>query len=197
MPSLTQRVMAELRADKKKAAILALLALVALFLGGRLIFKSAGPSELGPAAAEGSPPGAQAGAGSSAPGLAPLKKPDVPADRPLKWNHERPTDGSVLRDLFVGDLRSYVRIEPDSVKKPDSPGQAPVPDMVEIEKAVRAQAKALTLQSTMIGPNSSAVINGQVLRVGQHIAGFRIVGIHPRSCDVEKKGVEVRLAMKK
>lgn len=197
MPSLTQRVMAELRADKKRTAILTVLTLVALFLGGRLVFRSAGPAELGAAAGEGLPPDAQADT-ASAPGLRPLKRPSVPADRPgrpLQWHSQRPSDGSVLRDLFAYDLRSYVRTEPEPAK-PASPGQR-VPDMVEIEKAVRAQAKTLILQSTMVGPDSSAVINGQVLRVGQHIAGFRIVRIHARSCDVEKQGVEVRLVMKK
>ena len=49
----------------------------------------------------------------------------------------------------------------------------------------------------MIGGTPSAVINGRVMRVGDYIEGFKVIAIHPRSCDVKKRGVEVSLDMKK
>ena len=60
-------------------------------------------------------------------------------------------------------------------------------------KAVQAQARALTLQSTMVG--SAAIINGQVLRVGDWINGFQVVEIAVRSCTVEKSSMRVTLEM--
>ena len=96
------------------------------------------------------------------------------------------------------DLKSYVQVEPEPVKENPTtkPSQAMI-DMAEVARAVRAQADGLSLQSTMIGSSPSAVINGHVLRVGDYIEGFRVIGIHPRSCDVKKKGIEVSLGMKK
>ena len=203
MPSLIDRVIVELAADKKKAAILGTLALLALVMGGRLVLKSSGPSDAGAAVGTSSP-------GSSSPSGSPTRRlgkglsmsgPGAPGEKDQRltsWRSQRSEDGNTLRDLFVTDLKSYVRIEPELVKKEPTtkPDQAMI-DMVEVARAVRAQAEGLVLQSTMIGSNSSAVINGRVLRVGEYIEGFQIVAIHPPSCDVKKKGVEVSLGMKK
>jgi hypothetical protein len=63
-------------------------------------------------------------------------------------------------------------------------------------KAVRAQAAALELQSTMVGPSASALINGQVLQKSAWINGFRVKSIGSDSCVVTKDGVDVVLRMK-
>jgi len=203
IPSLIDRLRVELVADKKKAAILGTLALLALVMGGRLLLKSSGPSDAGAAVGIPSP-------GSSSPSGTPsrpvgaaldMSVPGAPGEedkRLTSWRSQRSEDGNTLRDLFVTDLKSYVRIEPELVKKEPTtkPDQAMI-DMVEVARAVRAQAEGLVLQSTMIGSNSSAVINGRVLRVGEYIEGFQVVAIHPRSCDVKKRGIEVSLGMKK
>lgn len=200
MPSFIDRLRVELFADKKKAAILGTLALVALVMGGRLLSKSSGPSDAGAAI-----PSPDSSSSSGAPrrtmGNVSLSVPGAPGQEDKRltgWRSQRSKDGNTLRDLFVTDLKSYVRIEPEPVKKTmtTKPDKAII-DRMEIARAVRAQAVSLTLQSTMIGANSSAVINGQVLRVGDYVEGFRVVAIHPRSCNVKKRGVEVSLGMKK
>lgn len=203
MPSLIDCVIAEFAADKKKAAMLGVFTLVALVLGARLVLKSMGPSAAG-AAVESSLPGSSASSESPTRGLAEgltMAGPGAPGQenqRLTGWRSQRPKDGSTMRDLFVTDLKPYVRIESEAVKKEPTtkPEQAMI-DMVEVARAVRAQADGLVLQSTMIGLNSSAVINGRVLRVGDYIEGFKIVAVRPRSCDVKKKGIEVSLVMKK
>ena len=203
MPSLIDRLRVELAADKKKAAILGTLALVALVMGGRLLLKSSGPSDAGSAVGVPSP-------GSSSPSGTPsrpvgsalsMSVPGAPGEedkRLTTWRSNRSEDGNTLRDLFVTDLKSYVRIEPEPIKEaPTTKPDKAIIDMMEVARAVRAQAEGLVLQSTMIGSNSSAIINGQVLRVGDYIEGFQVVAIHPRSCDVKKKGVEVSLGTEK
>lgn len=61
---------------------------------------------------------------------------------------------------------------------------------------IRAQAQALSLQSTMLGPSPTALVNGQVLRQGEVIQGFRLQRVDSDSCVVSKDGVDVLLRMK-
>ena len=121
MPRLIERVAAELVADKKKAAILGALTLLALVLGARLALRSSGPSDAGAAVGAASP-GSSASSGSprrhSGKGLA-IAVPGAPEEdqRLTDWRSRRDEDGNALRDLFVTDLKSYVQVEPDPVKK--------------------------------------------------------------------------------
>ena len=101
----------------------------------------------------------------------------------------------MARDLFAAKLEFYAWVNPEPAKK--AAARPAGPDPLEIERAVRAEAKTLSLQSTMIGPDPSAMIGGRILRVGEWIKGFRIIAIHERSCVVEKKSVKVPLEMKK
>lgn len=194
-PSLHQRLIGELRADKKRAAILGIALLVAVIVGGRLLLKSSGPERAKaatPRAAAGQSPAPQAGATFVPPHLADQER----GSRLQNWKSRRSPDGKVTRDLFAAKLEFYTLVAPEPVKK--APASRPVgPDPLEIQRAVRAEAKTLSLQSTMIGPDPSAMIGGRILRVGEWISGFRIMAIHRRSCVVEKNDVKVTLEMKK
>jgi len=185
-----QRLVLEMRRDKKKATVLVVLGLVGLIFFGRMILKSVGPAKA---------KGASAAAPVSPPAPPSLfyvtgKKKDSP-NRPA-WRSHRPKDGSITRDLFVADLKYYRKVEPDPEDKPKEQRPDSRAKTEDPETIIRAKAKALTLQSTMVGPNSSAMINGQVLRVGEWIDGFRVVEIQARSCIVEREGVRVQLDMK-
>jgi len=184
-----QRFVLQMRRDKKKAAVLVVLVLVGLIIFGRMLLKTVGPAK-----AKGAP-AAAAGPISHSPasprGIGQKKKsPTRPAGRsPGSEN------GSTPRDLFVADLRCYPKVEPvdkPKDKQPDALRQTEDPEAI-----IRAKAKSLALQSTMVGWESSAMINGQVLRVGEWIDGFRVVEIHARSCIVECEGIRVPLDMKK
>jgi len=63
-------------------------------------------------------------------------------------------------------------------------------------KAVAAQARALTLQSTVVSATPTAIINGRVLRAGEWINGFQVTHITSHTCTLEKKGISVVLEMK-
>ena len=62
--------------------------------------------------------------------------------------------------------------------------------------AIRARAQAFSLQSTVLGRSPTALINGQVLRKGDWISGFRLKAIASNYCIVSKNGVDVELHMK-
>ncbi|HAU37238.1 MAG TPA: hypothetical protein DCX07_05925, partial [Phycisphaerales bacterium] len=63
-------------------------------------------------------------------------------------------------------------------------------------QAIHAQARALNLQSTMLGAVPTALLNDRVLRVGEWVNGFRVAEIGASWCVVEKSGVQIRLMMK-
>jgi len=77
----------------------------------------------------------------------------------------------------------------------------PIDDSIAVkeaqDRAVRAQAQALSLQSTIVGDVDvpTAIINGEVLRVGDLINGFRVVDIAARTCTVEKANLRITLEM--
>jgi hypothetical protein len=63
--------------------------------------------------------------------------------------------------------------------------------------AIRAQARALSLQSTMLGATPTALINGEMLREGDWISGFRLESIASGRCVISREGVKVVLRMSK
>lgn len=61
---------------------------------------------------------------------------------------------------------------------------------------VRIAAEALTLQSTVTGAHPGAMVNGQMVREGDDVAGFRVVKIGVRQVIVEREGVQLAVLMK-
>jgi hypothetical protein len=189
--SLKDRLVTNLRQEPSKAVVLGVLLLVLVVVAGRELFKRLGPSRAGaavtaearavrPLPATGRPSGA---AGQDDLDSARIK--DIPHLKKLVVN----------RDLFTPDP---VHFPPVQVNKP-VPVVKPAEDpaaQVEVERrAIQAQAKALTLQSTVIGAVPTAIVNGQVLRVGDWVNGFQVKEITSRVCTVEKKGMSVVLEM--
>jgi hypothetical protein len=58
---------------------------------------------------------------------------------------------------------------------------------------LRRAAEGLRLQGTVLGTAPTAVVNGQVVKEGDEIAGFKIVRIEPGGIVVEKDDVRVRV----
>ncbi|MFW6154796.1 MAG: hypothetical protein ACOC95_06225 [Planctomycetota bacterium] len=182
------QVQAELLADKKKTVVMGVLVLVVAFMGVRLF---AGRTR--PAAATTSPtPPAGAVEPKTGTGRA---DGNTALDEYLAQMDRR-----VSRDLFAADFSTYP--EAPVVEKPKrgpAPRKSAVdPDAVarlEFKMAARREAQQLHLQSTMPGGNPSAIINGQVVRVGQECEGFEIRSIGQGSCVVARGAVEVTLRM--
>ena len=79
---------------------------------------------------------------------------------------------------------------------------APVKPTVDLEAAriarIQLQAQQLVVRSTAVGNGSTpavAIVNQQLLSVGQTIMGFEIVAIRPREVDFRRDGVTVSVKM--
>lgn len=194
-PSRKDRLRYELQRNKKKTLLMLALLLVALGMGARLTFKKT-PAKA--SAAEAIVPA------TSAPTLI---APVAPAPRvaAVSARVEGPTASSVpgpsraapvmpptaefLRDLFKPNLQHF----PDALKEADAAKTAPGPR--DIERRILKEAEALHLTSTMMGHTPCATINGQILRLNDRVGEFQIVAITHRTCDLVKKGIQVRIEM--
>jgi hypothetical protein len=108
-------------------------------------------------------------------------------------DHIRKIDRNITRDLFA----------PDPAVFPPTPEASPG-DVITAEggspaerKAVRLEAASLILQSTVISSNSIAIINNEMLRVGDQIKGFEVLKSEPHTCKVRKNSITVILEMSK
>lgn len=183
-------------ADKKRAAMLGALALVAVVLWIQKGLQSENSRAAAPRAASATTPRS---AGPDA----------TPQDRGEEIRVPGPS--RLERDLFalseayfpwpsqtdssgVEDPKSSDGIDDNSIDTERLNREALV-------RGVRDEAKRLRLRSTMLGATPVAVIeeagSGQrgssVLRVGQSIAGFTVIEIGTRRAVLEKHGVEVEL----
>jgi hypothetical protein len=60
---------------------------------------------------------------------------------------------------------------------------------------VRIAAASLKLESTIMGAHPGAMVNGNMVREGDDVAGFRVVSIEARQVIVEREGVKLALLM--
>jgi hypothetical protein len=212
---VSARIRAELRRDKKKAGILFVLLVTAGIVGGRLLV-----THTIPAGAAGAPAG-----GGNAAGAAPAEQPPWAGGGPSsaarpgreaeREEYLARVDRTINRDLFRPRLESFplegMLLPASLVRVADASGEPGMFQQVEqwwsekqdaqrqqLERTnlVQAQAQALSLQSVMLSGSPTALINGQVLRVGDWISGFRVQAITAGSCVVAKDGVEAELHLK-
>jgi len=193
-PGFGYRLKAALRREPKKAVALGVLVSVLIAISGWELMRRSGPARataavVGPTAdlADGNAwPAGTPGAGTARRDADNTAATAASGDRKL----------TIDRDLFTPDPTYFStprKGKPAAVKRAD--------DSVAIreaqERAVRAQARALTLQSTIVGGADvpTAIINGEVLRVGDAINGFRLVEIASRTCTVEKTNLRITLEM--
>jgi hypothetical protein len=60
---------------------------------------------------------------------------------------------------------------------------------------IRIMAESLKLESTMMGSQPTAMVNGQMVREGDVIAGFRVLNIESRELIVEREGIRLAIVM--
>lgn len=187
-----ERLIAELKHDKKKAVLLGVLAIVA----GVLILQQLAGASPAESRASVTPVGPTASGpdASSTELSASGARARALTDAARRRNEYLQTmDRRIERDLFIPNSRYFAPRQEVDAKEP----VGKTPEMIEQERrsAIRMQAKALTLQSTIVGSVPTAVINGLVLRKGDWVGGFEVTGVQPRSCTVRKDDVSVILKM--
>jgi len=190
-PANAKGLLAELKRDPKRAVVLAVLGAVLLVIGGRLLLQQLGSPRTGAAAqgpagraqddpAHGKAPGdvwAKASQGAA--------QPKAPAARSLP----------LVRDIFTPNPTFFPPHRPAPAAATAKVVDDPEARLAAERRAALAQASSLVLQTTVVGATGTAIINGQVLRVGDTIGGFRVVEIASRSCTLAKGAVRVTLEM--
>ncbi|MFP4054359.1 MAG: hypothetical protein ACLFV7_10925 [Phycisphaerae bacterium] len=189
--TLKERLVAELKADKKKAALLGVLGLVALVLVVRLVF-SGSPGTTSAAVAV--RPDKEPMAKIDGP-IRPLTIKNAPASTRRRNEYLAKMDRAIQRDIFAPDPTFFPPEKGSQEEEPIRRKQTPEELRQQRREAIRKQAEALHLQSTIVGTSPIAVINGKLLHKGDWMAGFQVTEVKPRSCVVKKDDVSVELKM--
>lgn len=205
---------ADLTRDKKKVAILGIVAVVSVVMIAHLVFKSS------PSDAEASGP-AVAAESTDAPRLAAVSPvPRYPAEGKGVEPKRKVTltKAEITRDVFRVESELYPLIQkakrrkkpsaPTSTEQPKLPSDPALAEKIRVAR-VKKEAELLCLQTTIVSDTPIAIINDQVLGLGGEVkltvkgdAGndkrirFRVVAIAAHTCVVMKDGVRVQLKMK-
>lgn len=190
-----QKFVQDLKRDQRKAIILGVLVVIGIGMGAKSLFKGSAPEDAN---------------ASIAPGVNPVReaaRTDIPSTSEASQDAKREQyllkiDRRINRDLFSFNSELFTLLEPlPAVAQPTSKPiatQPTQPDQADIERtAIFAQAQTLRLQSVISGPKPTAIINDNVLRVGDWAQGFQVMEIANNSCVVQKKDVRVMLELSK
>ena len=188
---LKRRLAAEFARDKKKAIILGMLLLVAVFFVSKLLVK--GSPEAATAASMQAPVAPESSEAENA-------SLDLLAGKPRTWNAKDRSKG-IARDIFLPNVSLFPMVVKKTV---EVQGPDVIKDTQEIREAellkrkreeIRQQGAALHLESTITGSRPIAIINCSVLGRDGVINGFRIIKVGSQTCVVEKDGVKLNLTM--
>ncbi len=180
MKEKIDEIIKELTADKKKLGFMIALIAVGMLLWGRLMLKQA------PRTAVADPDQVSAVIDSDLTGGA-LWSGDAGRVVYVDFPEE------VSRDLFALDLTNYT-----PTARPSDDGWNQGKSKVEVTDenlAIRDAALQLVLQSTILGDQPRAVINGRTLAVGQSIEGFTLMEVRHRRVILMIESVKILLSM--
>jgi hypothetical protein len=194
--SWSEKIRQQIHRSPQKAAMLGGLAVVLSVILARIFVGAAGPG--GAAAATATVP--IMNAVNDLPAIAHAdhttillnwaRQPIVPMRRNLfaipfdYYVNDQARSTSTSSDGFWGLLAKSLSLQADQ----QSQRQARI-------DGIRTKARALQLQSIMFGAVPTAMINGDVVREGNVVEGFRILKIEPRRLIVESEGIELAIIM--
>jgi hypothetical protein len=190
-PAIKQRLRAALLRDPKKSSMMAGLAIIILIMVARM-------GSNGPPAATASFLRRSVAATSDLQSPAPMA---VSNNAVLEWLAQ--PHRQVERNLFAIKLDHYARAgsHGESVDSPEEPEKSPT-DATDQERErqillenLQSQAAKLKLQTTVMGSVATALVNGELVKVGDTVAGFKVVRIEARRVSVEQDGVVLEIEM--
>lgn len=200
--NFVQKLSASVKADPKKASVLAILVAVLLGMWGKLILRGGNGPDKASAALAASVEDPKNVA------LAESENRDYARRKLETWLAEKPRP--IERNLFAVKLDYF----PQDASRISQVLQAPTgngfwDDMAKSMTAkadvkrerqilvenLQLRAAQLRLQSTMMGAQPKALINGELAREGDVVASFRVLKIEPRRVIVEREGVKLEILM--
>jgi hypothetical protein len=182
-----QQQKALLLQDKKKLGLIVGLVCVMLLLWGRLILKQV------PRTAVATPAATASASTSSTPSTDALRRKVVNPDKPIVEVTIPPV---CQRDLFAVNLSEYPLQEEPQAKQEVSDtrkNNQPQPDAQD--EQLKAMVGRISLQSTVMGARPAAVINGQIVQVGQTFEGMVLKEVRNRQVILDFNGRLVSLRM--
>ncbi len=190
---ITSRLINDLKSDKKKTAVLCILAIVALVLVLKTTLKKGSPTQVRTLAA------AQNTQGENSDNTR-ISSSSREIARALSQNKDHHKNRpKIERDIFNPNPEYFPpRVRRDTstdVQQKENPNQQQQ-RLDAHRQTILAQARALSLQSTVVSKEPTAIINGKVLCKGDWISGFKVVEITARNCELTKEGVTIILTMK-
>ena len=196
-----EKMMGTMRASPGKSSAAGLLGLVMIIVWARLLLGGHSPATAR-AGVVGSP-----AAVSQATVTAPMPHRIVQGGETLQQWARAPI-GPLARNPFAVPFDFYPRDA--SVAATDAGGGADYWDLVKKSMASRADqqeqrqilvdnvriaAEALKLEAIVLGGSPGAMVNGQLVKEGSSVAGFRVLKIQPRRLIVEREGVKLAVTM--
>ncbi len=132
--------------------------------------------------------------------LAPASKPSS-SNPVLDWL-AKPTQ-PVQRNLFAIRMDYYARASDragglnssEDPEKSDTEAADQNREKQILLENLQNQAAKLKLQTTVMGPNASALVNGELVKEGDTVSGFKVDKIQARQIVVEQDGVVLEIGM--
>jgi hypothetical protein len=199
----SEKIVKPFRASPQKAAVLGGLGILLVVLWMRLLVGSHGPNP-----AQGAP-SPQFGDSPSVddPSAGGARRSQSQALSFLQWTRQPITP--VRRNLFAVPLDYYPRdgthvaselsdgngFWDQLAKSMSSQADQQEQRQILIDN-VRTKAAALTLQSTIMGDEPTAMVDGTMVREGSVVEGFRVLKIEARRIMVESQGIKLEITMK-
>lgn len=193
-PDWFTNLVAQLKQDKRKTMILAVLAVVGLIMGAKALLGG-----------KASAAKAQAAVASVLSTSEEITRTQAQSSSPQGSEARRQKyiegiDRRITRDLFAARLDVFPAVEP--VPTPVQPKVATTEPAVEVDpaelqrQAILNESRSLVLVSILEGDSSAVIINDRLLKVGERINDFEVVEISADSCQVRQKDVTVTLVLK-
>ena len=170
--------------DKKKLGLIIGLFCVMLLLWGRLILKQV------PRTAVAKPATTAVSTTSHTPSTDALRRKVNASDLPVVEVKLPPMS---KRDLFALDLTAYPTEQVE--KENESTKQVITKPVDEVQEYLNGLVGRIRLESTVQGARPCAVINGQIIKVGQSIEGLVLKEVLNRQVILEYRDQMVRLRM--
>ncbi|MEM6755771.1 MAG: hypothetical protein AAF586_01270 [Planctomycetota bacterium] len=177
-------ILAEMKADKRKAIALSAVLALGLLLWGRLLIKNEVPRV----------------ATATPEAVLPAPTPTTPAPTAIEAGPRPDIEVYIPntnpRNLFGFDPSPYRPTLDGEVGQGPSKLPAASTDDPDQTQRVVQQARQLSLQSVVVnGGTRQALIDGQLVGAGQRIDGFEVVSVQERNVVLRKNGVLVRLGL--
>ena len=203
------KLVAQAKADPKKASILGVLTVIMIFSWYRMAASggdSSSSSSAGPARASASVMPVRAGGSLLPDNLRAPTGVSATVQALLEW--QRRPIAPLSRNLFVINYDFFpqdgstptapVRVQHgdgfwDHIAKSMTARADQKREREVLVENLRAQALQLKLQSTVLGASPEALVNGQLVRVGDVVASFRVTKIEARRIVVEREGIKLEV----